>query len=409
MHPINAIFAALGALVLGLGLVSKRLEQTPIPLTLIALLFGVALGPVGLGVIDLAAFGERAPLLEKMARLVLAVALVSVALRIPKAYPWRNLRTMSVLLGLGMPLMWAASTLVTHLALGLDVWRSALVGAIVTATDPIAAAPIVTGPVAEKNLPDRIRHAISLESGANDGLGYLFVFLPLLMLTRPSGEALTHWATHTLLWEVGVAALTGLVLGVVAGKLLQAAETSDSITDEWRLVYTVALSLLAVGLGRLVGSDEVLVVFAAGAAFVQIVGEGDREEEVYGQEAVNRFFSFPVFALFGAALPWSGWAGLGWSGVALAVGIVLFRRLPALLLLRPLIPDFRRWTDALFMGWFGPIAVSAIYYAALVEERLAETVVWEAVSLVIVASVVVHGVTAVPFTRWYGRRMGTDD
>ena len=403
MDPFNLILAALGGLVLILGLGSRWLEQTPVPVSLLALLFGVALGPVGLGLLDLDALGERPLLLEKAARLVLAVGLVSVALRVPKAYPRRRWKTMAVLLGLGMPLMWAASTLVVWATLGVGFWLAALIGAIVTPTDPIAAAPIVVGPVAEEALPERLRHAVSFESGANDGLSYLFVLLPLLMLTRPEGEAWAHWAGHTLPWEVGGASLLGLGLGWAAGRLLQTAEARDLIAENWRLVYTVALALLAAGVGRLVGSDELLVVFAAGAAFVQVVGEDEREEEEHGQEAVNRFFSVPVFALLGLAIPWAGWAALGWSGVALAAGILLLRRPPVLMLLRPLLPGLGRWRDALFVGWFGPVAVAAVYYASLAEHRLGEPLVWEAVSLVACASVVAHGVSAVPLTRLYQR------
>ena len=403
MDLFNVAVAALGALVLALGLVSKRLEQSPVPLTLVALVVGVGLGPHGLGAVDLSDYGDRAVLLEKVARLVLGVGLVSVALRVPRAYPRRHWRTAAVLVGLGMPLMWAVSAALVHLVLGLPLGLAALVGAVVAATDPIAAAPIVTGPVAERNLPDRVRHAISLESGANDGLSYLLVFLPFLLMTRPEGEALAHWATHTLLWEVGAATALGLGLGYGAGRLLQAAEARDAIEDNWRLVYTVALSLLAAGAGRLIGSDELLVVFAAGATFVQVVGEDERENEEHGQEAVNRFFSVPFFAVLGTALPWEGWAALGWGGAALAAAVLVLRRPPVLLLLGPLLPDLRGWRDVLFVGWFGPVAVAAVYYASLMEHRLGEPLVWDVVTLVVCASVVVHGVSAVPLTRLYGR------
>ena len=334
---------------------------------------------------------------------MLAVGLVSVALRLPRAYVRQRWRTAAVLVGLGMPLMWGLSTAVVHLALGLDWARAALVGAIVTPTDPVAATPIVTGVVAEDHLPARLRNAISFESGANDGLGYPLVLLPLLVLTRPAGEALTHWVTHTLLWEVGAATALGLAVGWAAGRALQAAEARDLIEDDWRLVYTVALSLLAVGVGRLVHSDELLVAFAAGAAFVRVVGDGDRKGEEHGQEAVNRFFAVPFFALLGTVLPWAGWAAFGWGGVAMAVGVLLLRRPPVVLLLRPWLPDVRGWREALFAGWFGPVAVAATYYAALVSHRLGESVVWDAVTLVVAASVVAHGLTAVPVTRLYGQ------
>ena len=69
----------------------------------------------------------------------------------------------------------------------------------------------------------------------------------------------------------------------------------DTIESGWRLVYTVALALFAVGAGRLIESDEVLLVFAAGAMFTQIVSQDDRLNEEHGQEAGNRFFAIPIF------------------------------------------------------------------------------------------------------------------
>lgn len=243
-------------------------------------------------------------------------------------------------------------------------------------------------------------------SGANDGLSYLFVFLPFLMLTRPVDEALSHWMVHTLLWEVGAAAVLGLVLGYVAGRLLRWSDDHGAIEGDWRLVYTVALALVSIGAGRLIGSDEVLVVFAAGAAFVQVVSAEEREEEDRGQEAVNRFFGIPIFALLGIAIPWDGWRMLGWSGVLLAVAVLLLRRPPVLLLLRPLLSNVRSVPEALFLGWFGPVAVAAIYYASLMEHKLHQPVIWHVVSLVMCASVVAHGMSGAPLTRVFGRSAG---
>ncbi len=406
MEHFNTIVTALGAVILVLGLGSKWLQKSPFPPTVLALVIGVLLGPHGTGVVDLSALGDRARILEGAARLTLGIGLVGVALRIPRAYPRRHWREMAALIGLAMVLMWCASTLLVYLTLRPPFWLAALIGAIITATDPVAATPIVTGPVAEENLPERLRHAISFESGANDGLSYLFVFLPFLLLTRPPGEALVHWLTNTLLFEIGLATLFGLAIGFGAGKLLRAAEGRDLIAEPWRLVYTAALALFAVGAGRLIGSDEVLVVFAAGSAFVQVVSAEDRANEEQGQEAVNRFFAIPIFAVLGIAIPWHGWAALGWGGAALSVGVLLLRRPPVLLLLRPLLPSVRGRADALFLGWFGPIAVAAIYYAALMEHKLGEPLIWDVVSLVVCASVVAHGVSATPLTRLYGRHTG---
>ena len=403
MNDFNTIVTLLGGTTLALGLGSKRLSRSPLPPTLLALVVGVLVGPEVFNLVNLDEMGERATLMERAARLTLGIGLVGVALRIPGSYPRRQWREMLLLIGLGMVLMWAISTALVFLILGLPFWMAALIGAIITPTDPVAASPIVTGDLAEENIREPIRHAISFESGANDGLGYLFVFLPFLMLTRPAGEALTHWLTKSLLWDVGVATLVGLAIGHGAARLLQAAERRDAIKSDWRLVYTVALALFAIGAGRLIKSDEVLLVFAAGAMFTQVISQDDRQNEGHGQEAVNRFFAIPIFVLLGTVLPWRGWFDLGWNGVALVVAVLLLRRPPVLLLLRPLLRDVRSAPEALFMGWFGPIAVAAIYYAFLMEHRTGEPVIWHAVSLVICGSVLAHGLTGAPLTRALGR------
>jgi sodium/hydrogen antiporter len=406
MDEVSVIVALLGGIVLVLGLPSKWLEQTPIPVTLLALLIGIAVGPAALDWVDPARLGDARAILENVARLALGIGLVGVALRVPREYPRRSWREMLVLIGLGMALMWATSTALVYLVLGLPFWMAALIGAMITPTDPIAASPIVTGPVAERNLPDRIRDALSFESGANDGLSYLFVFLPMLLLTRSVDEALHHFLLHTLLWEVVVATLVGLGIGLGSARLLRLAESHDLIESDWRLVYTVALSLLAVGVGRIMDSDELLVAFAAGVAFVQIISAEDRQDEEQGQEAVNRFFSIPIFTLFGMLIPWDGWRELGWQGIALAAAVLLLRRPPVLLLLRPLMPQLSRRADAAYLGWFGPIAVAAMYYAAVMEHHLPDPRIWHVVSLMIFASVVVHGISATPLTRLYGRVAG---
>ncbi len=278
------------------------------------------------GFIDLQEIGERSRILEGAARLTLGIGLVGVALSIPRGYVRRNWREMTVLIGAAMPLMWCISTLLLFWLLTLPFWMAALVGAIVTATDPVASTPVVTGELAEKHVPKRIRHAISIESGANDGIAYLFVFLPFLLMTGPAEERIMHWLTHTLLLEVGGATLFGLALGCAAGKLLEWAERRSLIGPDWRLVYTAALALLAAGGGRLIGSDELLVVFATGVAFVQVVSSSERANEEVGQEAVNRFFAVPLFALLGTAIPWDGWMQLGWPGVLTALAVLLLRR-----------------------------------------------------------------------------------
>lgn len=389
-----------------IGLLSDPLKRSLLSLPMIGLLAGILLGPGVSGLLDVAKWGNQHLILEEAARLTLGIALMGVALRLPKGDPFRRWKSLLVLLVLVMPFMWLSSGLLTFLILGVPFWVALLVGAVVTPTDPVVASTIVTGNMAEENLPERVRHTLSGESGFNDGLAYPFVFLPILMLAHPPEKALTDWLIHTVLWEVGMAVVVGALVGYAAGWLLEWAEAKDTIEQTSFIAYTLALSLAVLGGAKLIGTDGILAVFVAGLAFDMAVQGSERAQEQRVQEAVNRFFILPIFVLLGLTLPWEQWLGLGWAGLALVVAVLLFRRLPAVLALNPLLGRVRGLQDALFLGWFGPIGVAALYYATLSVRETGAEIAWVAGSLIITASIVVHGVTAAPLTRLYGRKAG---
>jgi NhaP-type Na+/H+ or K+/H+ antiporter len=106
----------------------------------------------------------------------------------------------------------------------------------------------------------------------------------------------------------------------------------------------------------------------------------------------------------GAALPWSGWQELGLSGLAFALLVLLLRRPPVVAALRPALQHRLETPDTAFIVWFGPIGVAALYYAMLAREKAGLEVVWHGASLVIVASILIHGLSASPLTRLYAHR-----
>jgi len=177
----------------------------------------------------------------------------------------------------------------------------------VTPTAPIVATSIVTGVVAEDNLPPRLRQLISAESGSNDGLAYPLVLLCSLILENTSDAAgtaaisgvLPHWLTHVIVAEVGGAIVFGLLAGYAAGQLLKWAEREKLIESTSFIAYSLALSITILGAAKLLGTDGVLAVFVAGIAFGQVIGGQQRAREDNVQEAINRFFTLPIFILLG--------------------------------------------------------------------------------------------------------------
>ncbi|NIC07627.1 cation:proton antiporter [Billgrantia bachuensis] len=403
MEQLNLALAVVGGLVLVVGLLSSPLDRSWLSTPLFAFLIGVALGPHGLDALDPMTWGNEKKILEETARLTLGISLMGIALRLPPNYPFVHWRSLLVLLGIAMPAMFLISSLLTHWVMGLPLLLALLVGGSVCATDPVVASSIVTGGVATENLPDSYRHLLSSESGANDGLAYPFVLLPILLLSLPAGDAWLDWFGRVWLWEIGGGVLIGIALGWAAGRALQWSEGRGFLDQPSFLSITLALTILVLGLAQLLGTNSILGVFAAGLAFDQEVGGKDRSEEDNVQEAVNILLTMPVFVLFGLIAPWSEWQALGLQGALLTLLVLLFRRLPVILLLRPWLPAMRNLPITLIMGWFGPIGVSALYYATLVSSRTGYDLAWTVGSLIVMASVVAHGITATPFAYRYGR------
>ena len=87
----------------------------------------------------------------------------------------------------------------------------------------------------------------------------------------------------------------------------------------------------------------------------------------------------------------------------MAVAVLLLRRLPAVLALKPLLGELKGPKDLLFLGWFGPVGAAALYYATFSLQETGIEEVWMVGTLIICASILAHGMTDTPLTKLYGR------
>jgi sodium/hydrogen antiporter len=395
---IDVVLVAAGVLGLAVAALSEQLRRLPVSEPVLALTAGVLIGPEVLGLLRLPPLTEDSTWLHTTTRLLLAVSVMGVALRYPMPAARAQLRPVLLLLAIAMPIMAVVTAGLAAWLLGVGLAAAALIGAALCPTDPVLASSVVTGGPAEEDLPARDRQILSLESGANDGLALPLVLLALVVAGADSlGAAVTE-----SLWQVAGAVLLGAPAGWLGARALRAGEEHGSTSPGPRLLFTAVLAFAVLGAAGLVHVDGIFAVFVAGLAFNHASTGSDRTDDVPIDEAVNRFLVLPLFVGLGVVLPWSAWVDLGWRGLALVVGVLLLRRLPVLWLLRR--PLVLGRPDAAFLGWFGPIGVSALFYLAMEAERVAvDPVVIAAGSLVVAASTVVHGVTSAPGRVLYRR------
>lgn len=282
--------------------------------------------------------------------------------------------------------------------------ESLLISACITPTDPVLANSIVKGRFAENHVPLHVRNIISAESGANDGLGFPYVYFPLLILRSANfGEALGEWMWSIWIYQILYSIVLGGFIGYCGRKLLFYSQSRELIDKESFLVFGIALSLFIMGLVGIMESDDLLACFIAGNSFTWDDWFRKEIESTHMQEVVDMFFNLSFFIFLGTVLPWNAFGEIGY-GRLLAMGtlILLFRRVPIVMALKPFTPTLHTYGEAFFAGWFGPIGVGAVFYAMVAKAELAHMgpdhatvhhLVFPVSAFMILFSVIVHGMT----------------
>jgi sodium/hydrogen antiporter len=207
------LIAVFVALVFLFSLISARLRRTivtaPIVFAVAGMVAYLSLPALGIGPAHL----EEFLLLAKVGLVLLLFTDASrtdlAALRSIRALP---IRLLSVGMLLTILLGGLAALVVFR---GLTVWQAGILAAILAPTDAGLGQVIVASP----QVPARIREALNVEAGLNDGLSVPFL---LFFIALASVGAAGHGATLTrlIVEQLGYGALVGVGIGLVGGWLL---------------------------------------------------------------------------------------------------------------------------------------------------------------------------------------------
>lgn len=387
------------ALVLGAALIAGALlsgiaKRSFLSLTALFVVAGFALGDGGAGVLH---FDATSAFVHDLAVVALVVILFRDGLEVESEMLQRAWHLPLRKLVLAMPLTAAIVALAAHALTGLSWTESFLLGALLSPTDPVLSSSVVTNP----RVPRLVRHSLNLESGLNDGLALPPVLALMAVLTADHGFS---WPTFVVK-DVGLGLVLGVAFGVAASYVLPRERgLGTAIPEHQRSLYALGVAFLTYG---------VTVVEASGngfiAVFVCAITLGIRRPDVrlcFERRADDlvEIVKLGIFMVFGSLLTFDHLLSDGWAAVGIvAVTLLVARPVAVFAALAGTRTDIG--TTA-FMAWFGPKGVATMTFSLLVLARgiAAGPEIFDLAALVVVASVLLHGVTDQPGSEWMARR-----
>ncbi|KAK1351221.1 Na+/H+ antiporter [Hamiltosporidium tvaerminnensis] len=393
MHGFILACSLVSAFILLFGLVSLFVkEKLYLSETLLATAIGIFYGPSVLNKINIAP-SLSDDFMFQFSRLVISLQVVAVGIAVPKSYIRKEWKSLFVLLFPLMVLTWLISSGIICLVTKLSFLKSLVIGACVTPTDPVLASTVLKGKFANRYIPVHLRNLLTVESGANDGLGFPLLTLPIYLLTHSSVfEALKKWTYHTWVYEIFLAIAIGVFFGYFGRILLKASKARNLIDKESFLVFIIALAVTVTGFTALIDSDDIVAAFICGMVFSWDKSFLKDVKDSHLLDVIDLLINLSYFVLFGSILPFTDFKAEYWWCAFL---IILFRRLPLFFIFRKFVPELRCNREAFFAGWYGPMGVGAIFFAYFAKQKLPDFLdLVPLVQCVVLSSVIMHGSTA---------------
>jgi sodium/hydrogen antiporter len=297
---------------------------------------------------------------------------------------------------IALPLTLVLLALAAKLLFSEFGWAEAfLLGSVLCATDPVVSASVLSS----QRVPASVRHALNLESGLNDGLALPFV-LVFIILASPGGDAGNEAAK--LVGEAAFGAVLGVLLGLGAGRLTHHLP-GGGIVRRYEGIYALGVGLLAYGIADVTFGNGLIAAFVCGISLAA-ADHDIADDFVDFSENVSSILQVLTFFAFGGLIVSTGFD----STVPLLVAFIAF----ALVIARPvaIALSFVRVSlpapHRAFIAWFGPKGVSGILFAELVLNSDASDakLIFETAAFVILASILIHGLTDTLGARWIERR-----
>lgn len=390
---------ALGALgLLGYAAISRRTQDSVLtaPMFFTALGFGMHLLLGGQADLHM-----EADWVHLIAEITLVVVLFTDASQIDLRELRQDPSLPVRLLGLGLPMTIALGALAAALLFpAMSWWEAGLIASILAPTDAALGQAVVSN----ASVPARIRRALNVESGLNDGIALPIVLLCLYAVemehTHEAGSS--YWVRFVGM-QLALGPLVGAAVGWLGGAVVTRASRSGWMSRTFEQLSAIGIAVLAFATAEAAGGNGFLAAFVGGITLGNTARSVSRCLVEFG-ETEGQLLTLVTFTTFGVLMVPFAFAHCEVAVLGYALlSLTLIRALPVGLSLA----GARLGLPAVgFIAWFGPRGIASLLYALVVVERATMPVVEEVLAVVtttVLLSVVLHGVTAAPLAERYGR------
>jgi NhaP-type Na+/H+ or K+/H+ antiporter len=405
-----ALFAAVGLATLAAALLPRVLGRAPVSMPMVFLAAGMLAFTVLPSLPDPDPMEHEGVALH-LTEICVLVSLMGAGLALNRPVGRRTWSSTWRLLGITMPLSMLAVGVLGWAALGLGAAGAVLLAAALAPTDPVLATEVqVSEPVTHPDAADdEARFALTSEAGLNDGLAFPFTYAAIAISVAgvAPGGWLGHWVLVDVGWRLGIGVATGVVVGWLLGRLFFSSISERlRLTDEAEGFVALAATFLAYGAAELAEGYGFIAVFVCACTLRQQEREHGYHSVLHKfVEQIERLLTVAVVVLLGGAVARGLFADLGWAEVAVALVV--------LLVVRPLAgwigltPGKTGPRERAVIAFFGVRGVGSLFYIAYALQHgdfPGAEQLWAVTGLVVVGSIVIHGVAATPVMDALDRR-----
>jgi NhaP-type Na+/H+ or K+/H+ antiporter len=383
-----------------MAVISRRIDKLPVSAQMIFIFSGILIGWFVTGFINVTE-PPVSTIILLIAEIALVLVLFTDASRVNLAsIKWNSLETRLLSIGLILTIVMGI-TFAIVIFTNLTFWEAAIIGVVLAPTDAALGQMVVKN----KGIPNRIREALEVESGLNDGLSVPFLLVFIAIGLSEESFSPTGYFVQTALEQIGLGAIVGIAVGFIGSRIVIKSRNNGWITPNYQRIAFLVLAVLSFIIADEIGGSGFIAAFIGGLATGYVTRDAGKVLMDFA-EAEGQFLNLTVFFLLGIVL-----AGLipyiTWQIILYAIlSLTIIRMIPVAI---SLLGTKVSWNSILFMGWFGPRGLASIVLALIALERLnsfpGQDTFILAVFITVLFSVVAHGVTALPLSKLYIKKL----